>query len=197
LRILCVLLFRVRAYGWRNVPKRGGAILASNHQSFLDPMLIGLPLQQRLHFMARESLFRFWGFGSLIRSLNAFPVRREAAGPEDLARALRRLREGKLVLVFPEGTRTKDGEVGTFRRGVVSLAARAGVPVVPVAVEGAFKAWPRHRRLFRFVPLSVAYGEPLMPPAADRESAERFAQRLRDETVRLRDRLRLRHGARP
>lgn len=191
--MLFTVFFGVRAHGLKNIPKRGGAILASNHQSFLDPVLIALPLERQIHFMARESLFRYRGFRWLIKALNAFPVRRGGAGPTDIERAVLRLREGKLVLVFPEGTRTRDGSVGKFSKGVARLARMGGACVVPVGINGAFQSWPRTRKIFRFRRLAVAYGKPLIPPQ-DKRYSEEFARKLKEETIKLVESLRRNYG---
>ena len=108
-QVLFVCLFRVRAFGWCNVPKRGGAVLASNHQSYLDPAIIAACVRREIHFMARDSLFEIPVFGSLIRSLNAFPVKREGIDREAIREAVRRISAGGLVVIFPEGTRHDSG----------------------------------------------------------------------------------------
>jgi 1-acyl-sn-glycerol-3-phosphate acyltransferase len=160
----------MRAWGVEHVPRRGGVVLAANHQSFLDPPLVGAALSRQLYFMARRSLFDVPLLGPLIRAVHSFPVERDGADLGAMRKAIRILRAGGGVLLFPEGTRTPDGEVKTFKAGFALLASRARVPIVPAALHGAFEAWPRHRAFP--TPgrrISVAYGEAL--PAPDRDKA--------------------------
>ena len=113
--------------------------------------------------MARDSLFRNFAFRWLIRSLNAFPVRRNTADLRAIKEALRRLKAGRLVLLFGEGTRTRDGRIAPLESGIVMLARKAHVPVIPVTIDGAFEVWPRHHKLWRFGTIRVIYGQPMSP----------------------------------
>jgi len=166
-RMMCRVVFSpcfcVRVYGREHVPRTGGVLLVSNHQSFLDPMLVGLGVERQLRFLARESLFRTWPFGWLIRTVGAVPLRREGVGVSGIRASLGILAAGEALLVFPEGTRTRDGQVGRLQRGLGLLAAKANVPVVPVAVHGAFEAWPRTQKLFRLRPIRVGFGPAVEP----------------------------------
>lgn len=178
--VFFVVLFRYRVFGRDRVPAEGGVLVVSNHQSFFDPVLVGLGLGRQIHIMAREGLFRVPGFSTLIRSLNAFPVKRGAFDREAIRRALDVLERGDLLLVFPEGTRTRDGSLLVPKPGIGLLARRAGVKVVPAVIRGAFEAWPSHRLLFRaFVPLAVAFGEPVESdrggPGVESRIADRWA----------------------
>jgi len=183
-------LFRARVFGRRNLPERGGAILACNHQSYLDPIFLGLRVTRPVHYMARESLFRWPVFGALIRSLNAFPVKRGLADLAAMREAVRRLRAGAFLVVFPEGTRTRTGEMGPLHAGVGAMARRAGVPVVPAVVEGAFAAWPRHRRWPAPKTVWVAFGRPLAAPAGHGEERTVFQRHLTRRMRALQRRLR-------
>lgn len=161
-----VVAFGVRCRGQRYVPPRGGALLLSNHQSHLDPVLLGMACQRRLNFLARETLFAFGPFGWLIRSLDAIPIDREGLGLSGLKETLRRVRDDEIVLIFPEGTRSRDGEIVPLKGGFAALARRARVPLVPVGIEGAFQALPRHRRFPRPGTIEVVFGQPLEPAEA-------------------------------
>jgi len=174
-RLTCVLAFRMRAFGIGNVPRRGRVVLASNHQSFLDPVLVGVPLPRELRYMARRSLFRRPRFARLLRALGGLAVRRGAADLGAIRAGIGLLRAGQGLVLFPEGTRSADGRVGRFLPGFAVLAARADAPIVPVAIDGAFAAWPRQRRLPRPGRVCVRYGEPLDPPANGRAAAEAAA----------------------
>lgn len=161
-RIVCLTLFRARADGLNHVPSNGGALVVANHQSFLDPIFAGYALRREVHYMARDSLFRSKFFGALIRSVNAFPVNRSSADIGAIKESLRLLKKGNLVLMFPEGTRTRDGSIGSLQPGAVMIAYKARVPVVPLAIDGAFDAWPRHRHWPNlFVPVRVIFGTPV------------------------------------
>lgn len=189
--ILASLLFRIRAIGRRNVPREGGVIIACSHQSYLDPPLVGLLLPRQIHYLARASLFTGpRAFAWLMRSLNAIPVRREGGDRQSYRESVRRLRAGEAVLMFPEGTRTPDGEIGPLRPGVWNLARRAGVPVVPAVIDGAFEAWPRNRLLPRPAPIRVLFGRPIPAAAIAATNARAFsadlAARLADLLARSR-----------
>lgn len=166
-RILCQAAFtfpvRVRVFGVHHVPRQGGVLLVSNHQSFLDPVLTGLAIHRELSFMARESLLRLGLLSRLFVSLNAFGVRRGTADVSAIKEALRRLKAGAILTVFPEGTRTRDGSVQPMHAGVVLLARRAQVPMVPTLILGAFECWPRTRKFPLPGPILVAYARPLRP----------------------------------
>ncbi len=159
-----VLLFRGRVFGARHVPRRGGALLVCNHQSFLDPVIATLALPRECHYMARDTLFGKTAlFDRVARSLNAFPIRRGQADIGGIKETLRRLKQGELVTAFPEGTRTPDGRVQEIEPGVVVLARKAKVPIIPGMILGAFEAWPRQRKLPMLRPLLMAYGARIEP----------------------------------
>jgi len=162
LQLLGVLAFRVRYVGIRNIPPQGGVLVVSNHQSALDPPLVGMASPRRMNYLARDTLFRFGPFRWLIRSLDAIPVDREGLGLGGLKESLRRLKRGELVLIFPEGTRTEDGEIAAFLPGFTALAVRSRAAILPAAVEGAFAAWPRRCKFPRLGRIHVCYGRPIL-----------------------------------
>ena len=146
-----------------NIPETGPVLVVSNHQSHFDPPLIGTGCWRRMNYLARQTLFRFAPLGWLIRSLDAIPIDRDGLGLGGIKESLRRLKRGEMVLIFPEGTRSRDGEVAPFRPGFTVLAARSKAWILPVAIVGAFEAWPRSRRLPRGGTIHVHYGEPIPP----------------------------------
>jgi 1-acyl-sn-glycerol-3-phosphate acyltransferase len=160
---LGILLFSIRFLGREHIPLEGGVLVCSNHQSFFDPVLVGMGFQRRLNYLARKTLFRFFVFRWLIEFLDAIPIDREGGGLGGLKETLKRLKRGELVLIFPEGTRTRDGEVAELKPGFVALARRSKTPLLPVAVDGAYDAWPRKAKFPRRSRVSVSIGPPLMP----------------------------------
>jgi 1-acyl-sn-glycerol-3-phosphate acyltransferase len=200
-RAFCQALYTIllggRVYGVDNVPRRGGVLLACNHQSFLDPVLATFALPRECTYMARDTLFVNPLFRWLIKSLNAFPVRRGESDVAAMKTALRKLADDAVLTAFPEATRTEDGRVRPFKPGVIVLARKARVPLVPVAIEGAFDAWPRHRKLPRMATVLVAYGEPILPGeliGVDRDDA---AERVTTQIRTLHNELRRRAGRAP
>jgi 1-acyl-sn-glycerol-3-phosphate acyltransferase len=189
-RVLFVTAFRIRVYGRAHLPRRGGVLVVSNHQSYLDPILAAVGMPRPYHPMARASLFRFAPFAWLIRSLHAFPVKRGSADLTAIREALRRLKGGAVVLVFPEGTRTRDGSIRRLQAGPVLLARRAGVPILPVVIDGAFEAWPRTRLLPRPHPIRVACGRPLSPDELAEGDADALIETIHDRMGVLQRRLR-------
>lgn len=157
------LLLRTRFHGIPRVPVTGGVMLVCNHQSFFDPPLVAMGLPRESCFMARDTLFENRWFTRLIRSLNAFPVRRGAADVSAIKEALRRLKSGMSLVVFPEGTRTQDGRIGRMLPGPGSIARKAAVPIVPTLIDGAFQCWPRDAKWPRIGDVIIEYGRPVHP----------------------------------
>ena len=160
-RVMYATYFRWRVFGAENVPLNGGVILASNHASFLDPPLVGSGLKRDINYLARESLFRFPGIGALLRSWNAVPVDRDGGGAKGLKMILARLLAGNAIILFPEGTRTKDGQLQPARSGIGLTVIKSTAPVVPVRVFGTFEAYGRNHKLPRPHRVVVRYGQPM------------------------------------
>jgi len=161
--VFAIVMYQARYTGVHNIPTEGPVLMVTNHQSHLDPPLIGCGCPRQIHFLARNTLFKFKPFTALIRSLNAIAIDRERGGLGGIKEALRRLKAGNMVLVFPEGTRTRDGEVQRFRPGFTALATRSNASILPAAIEGAFQAWPRWRKFPRPGVVHVHYGPPMLP----------------------------------
>jgi 1-acyl-sn-glycerol-3-phosphate acyltransferase len=182
---LYVGLLGGRAYHRERVPRRGGVLVVSNHQSYLDPILAAIPIYRPFNPMARATLFRVGAFSWLIRSVYAFPVKLGRADVGAMKEALRRLRAGRIVLVFPEGTRTRDGSIGQLQAGIILMAQRAGVPVLPMVIEGAYECWPRGRLLPTFGPVRVIYGEPVGAEQVREAPAEETIEEVRRRMIEL------------
>jgi 1-acyl-sn-glycerol-3-phosphate acyltransferase len=160
-RAMYATYFRWRVFGAENVPLKGGVILASNHGSFLDPPLVGSGIKRDINYLARESLFRFPGIGALLRSWNSVPVDRDGGGAKGLKTILDRLLQGNGIILFPEGTRTKDGKLQPARSGIGLTVIKSTAPVVPVRVFGTFEAYGRHHKFPRPHRVAVKYGKPM------------------------------------
>jgi 1-acyl-sn-glycerol-3-phosphate acyltransferase len=160
-RIICSVFFDLKAYGVRNVPKTGGVLLVSNHQSYLDPVLLGVQVLRPISYLAKSELFANPVFGWLIRQCNAFPVRQGAGDIGAVKETILRLQEGGALNIFPEGSRSEDGKLQPIERGASLVIRRAKVPVVPVVIQGSFRAWPKGRKIFRGTPIRLLYGPPM------------------------------------
>lgn len=160
-RQLARVYFRLGTRGSENIPALGPVILASNHVSFLDPPLIGAFLPRKIHFLARKTLFDSPLLGWLIRQLQAVPVDRDGGGGAGLKAILDRLDGGAGILLFPEGTRSPDGEVKTARAGIGMTVIKSSAPVIPVRIFGAFEAWGRHQKFPRPHRIRIVFGRPL------------------------------------
>ncbi len=196
-RLVFITAFGIRSFGRKNIPKKGGALLACNHQSFLDPMAVGLCLGRQVHYLARESLFRKPGFGWLIRSVNAFPVKRDTVDLAAVKESLRRLKDGQLLLLFGEGTRSQDGRIAPLQPGMAMMARRTKVPLIPVVIDGAFEAWPRNKKFCSIHAIRVMYGQPIttqqMANLSDKEAVQIIYQRQQE----MQHLLRHRYGRKP
>jgi 1-acyl-sn-glycerol-3-phosphate acyltransferase len=161
-RVLCRLYTTLRhdlhVTGLEHVPTHGGVIIASNHQSNLDPVLLGTRLHRPLSFLAKSELFENRYFGWLIRNLNAFPVRQGEGDVGAVKETIRRLQEGHAINIFPEGTRSRDGELQEILPGIALIVRRAGVPVVPAVIDGSYDAMPPGSKMIRPAPIRVAFG---------------------------------------
>jgi 1-acyl-sn-glycerol-3-phosphate acyltransferase len=160
-RVWGSLWFDLKVFGIQNVPRTGGALIVSNHQSFLDPALLGARLPRPMSYMAKSELFENRLLSWLIRSLGAFPVRQGAGDIRAIKETVHRLQEGRILNIFPEGSRTETGEIMPMEPGAALVVRKAGVPIVPAAIIGSYEAWPKGKKIFRRHPIRIAYGPPL------------------------------------
>ncbi len=181
--VLYTFGFSMRTEGQRNIPKRGPALLIANHQSFLDPVAVGLAARRHICFLAKRSLFHGW-FGKFLRRVNCVPVDQEGIATDAMRTVLNLFKEGEPVLVFPEGERTLTGQMLPLRPGIHLLIRRGQVPIIPVGIAGAYQAFSRHMKWPRLSPLflpatgtgmAVSIGRPLDPA--------RYAAMNREETL--------------
>jgi 1-acyl-sn-glycerol-3-phosphate acyltransferase len=174
------VLYRPKATGLDNIPDDGPAIIAANHQSFLDDLLLPLVVPKRkVVFLAKAEYFDKWYLRWFFKGANVIPVRRESkSAAEDALRAgVRALREGKLVGIFPEGTRSPDGRLYRGKTGVARMALEARVPVIPAAVMGTYELMPFDRKVPKTGPTEVRFGRPLRFDRHFDTPADRFVLR--------------------
>jgi 1-acyl-sn-glycerol-3-phosphate acyltransferase len=181
-KVVAKLGFRLRIYGRENLIEDGPAILASNHASYLDPPLVGVSCRKDVYFLARKSLFERPVVGPILAQLNTIPVDRDRGDVGAVRALIKLLKSGNRVLVFPEGTRSKDGNLQPARAGVGLLIAKSLAPVVPVRVFGSFAALPRTGGI-RFVPITVVIGKPLFFTKQDLGTDERAAYQVLSDRV--------------
>lgn len=180
------VLTRYTVRGREHVPRTGGVIVASNHASYFDPPLLACAVPRELHFLAKEELFRIPLLGALIRSVNAIPIRRRMADLSGLARAMEMLRGGAALLMFPEGSRMRDGELHPARPGVGMMAVHADVPIVPAYVSGSHreKDWLTKATRVRVWFGPVRPWRELAGPESDLTPGRALYQRIGEEVMR-------------
>jgi 1-acyl-sn-glycerol-3-phosphate acyltransferase len=178
--------FSLRTEGYDNIPKRGTALLIANHQSFLDPLAVGLAARRHLTYLARKTLFTGNKlFGRFLESVNCVPVDQEGVATEGLKITIGELKKGKAVLVFPEGERTPTGQMLPLKPGIHLIIKRAMAPIIPVGIAGAYDAYPRTAAYPKWSPIflpankacvAVSVGKPLDP--------QRYAKMPREDALR-------------
>jgi 1-acyl-sn-glycerol-3-phosphate acyltransferase len=184
--VISKLFWFIRYHGRHNIPEKdaGGFLIAANHQTYIDPVWICLPMRRRLRFMAYDKAFEWRIVGPLIKYLGSFPVSMEVGGTlKAMKHALRALRDGAALTVFPEGGREfADGEMLPFKTGAVRIAVQAGVPILPVTITGGNRIWPRGQKypnLFRRVEITYH------PPVHFQEKDSNQNEKLDEWTAEL------------
>ncbi|UCE99617.1 MAG: 1-acyl-sn-glycerol-3-phosphate acyltransferase [Planctomycetota bacterium] len=194
-RVFCILFVRLRVCGRENVPGKGAVILLSNHQSYLDPVLCGVPLKRHLYFLARDNLFDNRLFGLLLSSVNTIPVKRGQADLSAMRKVTSKLKEGCGLCLFPEGTRSNNGKIAPFRPGFGLLAKRGQAAIVPVVIDGAFEFWPRHKKIFSIgVTIVINYGKAITAEHLRKMSDKHLAKYLTDTLRQMQNNCRLKQG---
>lgn len=182
-------LYSYRSQGGHQVPAQGPVLLVANHQSFMDPVLVGLALTtRRVSFLARETLFHNRALAAMMYSLDAMPIDHKGFSREGLQSTLAFLNQGKCVAIFPEGERTHTGLVEDFKPGISLVIKRAKCPIVPIGIAGAFDAWPRTSKFPRLAPLflpprkgtiAVSVGKPIEPTVFENLGREEMLAQLK------------------
>jgi 1-acyl-sn-glycerol-3-phosphate acyltransferase len=177
--LLARLYWRVRFEGVEHIPPAGPLVIAPNHLTFADPVLVCIPIRFPVHFMAWDALFEIPGLAWLIRRLRAFPVQLKTTDTRSTREAVRILGSGAAVMIFPEAARSLDGSLQRFQSGAFRLACALRVPVLPVTILGGHEAWPPGRFLPRPGRLTIIYHPVVEPPTVpDARAAAQTLSRL-------------------
>ncbi|MCK4905648.1 1-acyl-sn-glycerol-3-phosphate acyltransferase [bacterium] len=177
------ILFRWDIKGKENIPKRGGVILAAHHESYLDPMLVGTASPRQIYFLARKELFQLGCFSWLIKRLNTIPISREQLQIGTLKKSLQILKEGKALLLFPEGTRSSAGTISEGEKGIGLIASKSNVPVIPVLIKGSGYALTRDTNRITSHKIYVIFGKPLYFENLGSESKKNAYQEFTDRVM--------------
>lgn len=173
-------------------------MLVSNHQSFLDPIFCGSTPKRHFCFLARDTLFKNWFFGPLIRSVYAIPVKREQGDLAAMKKVIGILKEGDGICLFPEGTRTEDGTILPFKAGLGLLCRRGKATIVPVVIEGAYDCWPRTQNLFSpGGTVIVQYCKAITAEEAKEMGDKKLAEFLTDTLRKTQNTIRIQQGKAP
>ncbi len=171
------LLFRYRVIGREHIPKHGGVLVAANHSSYLDIPLLGCGITRRVAFLGRQDLFPIPALKWVFRWLGWIPIRQDRLDREGFGKAIRLIKEGRVVVIYPEGTRSPDGALRPGKPGIGIIVAETGCPVVPAYIAGTFEALPMGASWIRLHPVRVTYGEPIdFTAEAQRSSGKEFYQ---------------------
>ena len=182
-RWLATVFFSYRVHGAHHIPEEGGVILAANHTSFFDPPLVGVASHRAVWYLARKTLLDWPLLGPLFPSLNVIPVDRDGNDRTALKAIIRLLQSGEGVVLFPEGTRSKDGNLQKGQPGIGMIVAKTFVPVVPVRVFGAFEAFPKGAKSVSPGEIDVCFGAPLTFSPQDAPDASRSAYQAISDRV--------------
>ena len=175
-------LFGYRAFGQENIIEDGPAIMAANHASYFDPPLVGITCKSELYFLARKTLFDLPLLGPLISRVNALPVDLSKGDLSALRTVIHLLKDGKRTVIFPEGTRSLNGQIQQARPGIGMIIARTLVPVVPMRIFGSFEAWPKGGKI-KPHPITVVVGKPLRFAKEDFATSNRETYQKASERV--------------
>lgn len=183
LRNIGSAFWRLKHSGIENIPPEGGLVIAANHQTYLDPFLISIPIKRPLRFLAWNVVLDWPLAGKLLGLLGAWPLQLEGSDPAAIRRSLQWLRDGGAVVIFPEGGRgLPGGSMGKFKGGAVRIALDAGVPVLPITIRGANRVWPVGRRFPRLGKIEIIY-HPIYRVAQNPDEETRACARRESERL--------------
>lgn len=181
LYIFFKVFYRLEVFGLENIPREGGFIMAVNHVSYLDPPVIGAVSTRRVRFMAKEGLFKI-PFFKLFIKIFSFPIKRDKPHPSSIKEAIQRLKKGELIVMFPEGSRSVDGEFLEAKRGLSVIASISKKPVIPTFIKGTEKALPVGAKFLRPAKITVIFGDPL--GMNKEETNKQFQDRINRDIIK-------------
>lgn len=189
-KIIAYVFFSYRVIHRERLPEEGPLILAVNHQSFFDPPLAGICSHRGVYYLARKTLLKWPFFGPLFPAMNVIPVDRDGNDMAALKAVIRVIKQGNGVVLFPEGTRSKDGHLQPAQAGIGFVIAKTGAPVVPMRIFGSFEAFPKNAKFPRPTPVTTVIGHPIhfTPediPDHSRETYQKLSDRVMDAIASL------------
>jgi 1-acyl-sn-glycerol-3-phosphate acyltransferase len=187
-RKIADVYFRRIVHNPERVPAQGPCILAANHACYYDPFLLGTGIDREIYYLARKSAF-FFPLGAFLRRCNAVPMDRDGGGVQGMLRIIEILKQGNGITLFPEGTRTPDGQMKSAKSGIGLIVIKSGAPVVPIRIFGAYEAWNRHMILPRPRRVIVKYGRTLDFSALRAEAEHCPKDRLKQIYQEVSDRI--------
>ena len=182
-KLLARGFFAMRVVHPERMIESGPLILAVNHSSFFDPPLAGICSRRGVYYLARKSLLKWPFFGPLFPAMNVIPVERDGNDMSALREVIKKIKEGNGVVLFPEGTRSKDGNIQPARAGIGLVIAKTGAPVLPMRIFGAFDAFPKNSKRLHFTQITVVIGEPIFFSRNDIVSATRETYQMLSDRV--------------
>ena len=182
-KLLARMIFSMRVIHPERMVESGPLLIAVNHSSFFDPPLAGICSRRGVYYFARKTLLKWPFFGPLFPAMNVIPVERDGNDMSALREVIKKVKEGNAVLLFPEGTRSLDGDLQPARAGIGLVIAKTGAPVLPMRIFGAYEAFPKNARRFQLSQISVVIGEPIHFSAEEISNSSRETYQLLSNRV--------------
>lgn len=178
--------WHLKLRGIENIPQQGGLVIASNHQSYLDPFAISVPIKRPVRFLAWNEALKWPLLGKTLRALGAWPLQLQGSDPAAIRRSHQWLRDGGALMIFPEGGRgLPDGSITRFKSGAVRIALEARVPILPVTIKGAYRVWPRERLFPGLGEIEIIYHPVFHPQLKPDEDAKACSRRESEQLAAI------------
>lgn len=192
------LYCRTKVYGKQNIPKKGPVLILCNHQSFLDPMICQRGSSRDFWFVARSTLYSSAIVGKAMGHLNTISIQQGGSDIASIRKIIGKLKEGCAVGLFPEGTRSTDGKIGTIKPGFTLIIRRSGATVVPAVIDGSFKCWPKgQKKPTLFCKGAIMFAEPISAETIIEQGDEEFARKLTEQMRQMQNQIREKSGKKP